>query len=80
MVKVLTDYPFTQLGDIPGKIAPARVVEAVWYDGDKYVGIVLPNGDKTDIKAGYCYALNSKKGYRQNPEVFNLQIKMSWDS
>lgn len=73
MIKVITDYPFVKLGDIPGRIAPTRTVEAHWYDGDKYVGIVLPDGQKTSIKAGYCYA-NSIRPFRLHPLVFSLPL------
>ena len=80
MIKVLTDYPFVALGDTPGKMAPARVVDAVWYDGDKYVGLILPDGQRASIKAGYCYALNAKNGYRVNPAVFSLPECWSWEA
>ena len=50
-----TDYPFTQLGDIPNKKAPIREIEKILaYDGDKYVKILV-DGIETEIKSGYIY-------------------------
>lgn len=50
-----TDYPFIELGDEPGKEAPVRRIELISYDGDKYVRVRLPDGQESEIKAGYCY-------------------------
>lgn len=77
MIQIVTDYPFIQLGDEPGKIAPRRIVEAHWYDQNKYVGIVLPDGQKTDIKAGYCYKI--KLGTEKHPGVYNLPFYSTWE-
>lgn len=49
-----TDYPFVQLGDIPGKPAPIRKVQVVGYDDDKYVRVRLIHAEET-IKRGYLY-------------------------
>lgn len=77
-IQVMTDYPFIKLGDIPGKIAPRRIVEAVWYDQNKYIGIVLPDGQKEEIKAGYCYKI--LKNIQQHPGVFSLPFASTWEN
>lgn len=49
-----TDYPFTELGDIPYQQAPWRRCVVVGYDGDKYATIKINgvSGSK-EVKAGY---------------------------
>ncbi len=79
MIKVKTDYPFRQLGDEPGKVAPTRVLEAVWYDGNKYVGVILPDGQKAELKSGYCYK-TSLKGFRADPQVMYLEQASDWEA
>ena len=58
-MKAWTDYPFTQLGDTAGKIAPVREIEVVEYDDDKYCVIRIYGKDDSyvtsEIKAGYIY-------------------------
>jgi len=56
-VKMWTDYPFTELGDKIGKIAPIREVTIGQerYDGNKYVQVVLENGTVTEVKSGYLH-------------------------
>lgn len=49
-----TDYPITEMGDEPGKIAPIRRIRLIGYDRNKYViGVVA--GHTVSIKAGYIY-------------------------
>jgi hypothetical protein len=63
-----TDYPFDELGDVPGQLAPIRHVKVVGYDGNKYVKVELLDEDEPsyyvweslgrpplEIKAGYLY-------------------------
>lgn len=53
-----TDYPFTELGDVPNQSAPIRRVTVTGYDGDKYAKVEVVEGDKeaiTEIKCGYLY-------------------------
>ena len=51
-----TDYPFTELGDVPFKPAPIRRVNVISYDGDKYAKISFKDhGDILEVKAGYLY-------------------------
>ena len=65
----LTDYPFTELEDIPHKLAPMRSIEILEYDDNKYCKIkVFPNfSDKTEntfiteIKSGYIYQRINRK-------------------
>jgi len=62
-----TDYPFVELGDTPGKIAPVRKVLPLSYDGDKYCD-VLVGGINSKIKAGYIY---TERGRCGEVPVFN---------
>lgn len=57
-----TDYPFTQLGDVAHTEAPIREVQALSYDGDKYVRIRLPDGSTDEIKSGYLYTAEGRIG------------------
>ena len=58
-MKAWTDYPFTQLGDVAGEIAPVREIDVVEYDNDKYCVIRLTAEDgsllTSEIKSGYIY-------------------------
>ena len=56
-----TDYPFVELGDTPGEIAPVRKVMPLEYDGDKYCK-VLVDGVKSEVKAGYIYTERGRCG------------------
>ena len=49
-----TDYPFTELGDIPNTEAPIRKCVVIGYDGNKYCRIAI-EGRVTEVKAGYLY-------------------------
>lgn len=78
-----TDYPFTQLGDIPNTVAPIRKVEVLSYDGDKRAKIIV-EGIKTEIKAGYLYGqpgrfgqvkqINRRKLERMIPNLSALHL------
>lgn len=58
-----TDYPFTELGDADGKVAPVRRINVIEYDGDKYADIfVLGTGLLTSIKCGYIYSQPGRYG------------------
>ena len=65
-MKAWTDYPFTQLGDISGKIAPVREIDVVEYDDDKYCVILITAEDgsllTSEIKAGYIYQKPGRLG------------------
>jgi len=56
-----TDYPFEELGDIPGKSAPIRKVFPLHYDGDKYCDVIV-DGIKSNIKTGYIYTKRGRCG------------------
>lgn len=57
MIPFYTDYPFSELGDEPGKLAPIRQVAILGYDGDKYATVAPIFTDlQKSIKAGYIYA------------------------
>lgn len=53
-MKAFTDYPFSQLGDIPYENAPIRECTVISYDGDKYC-IIQIGHKKLSVKAGYLY-------------------------
>lgn len=57
-----TDYPFTELGDEPGKEAPIREVEVLDYDGDKYCTVLTGGGLVAEVKAGYLYTERGRSG------------------
>lgn len=50
-----TDYPFEQLGDVAGELAPLRQVTIFHYDGNKMAGVESKCGAVEWIKAGYLY-------------------------
>lgn len=56
-----TDYPFVELGDEAGKIAPIRQVKVLSYDSDKYCRIKV-QGLTTEVKAGYLYDKEGRCG------------------
>jgi len=60
-MNAFTDYPFTELGDIPYQEAPIREVKVLFYDGDKYC-TVLVEGAVLDVKAGYLYTAPHRAG------------------
>jgi hypothetical protein len=52
--KYWTDYPIVEFGDEPGKKAPLREIQILYYDGDKYItGLV--EGVFVSFKRGYVY-------------------------
>jgi hypothetical protein len=53
-MKAWTDYPFTELGDIPGLEAPVRECRVLAYDWNKYCLIVI-GGQELTVKIGYVY-------------------------
>lgn len=61
MYTAYTDYPFTELGDIPHQEAPVREVTVIGYDQNKYADIVVW-GVKTSVKEGYLYATEGRYG------------------
>ena len=53
-MKAYTDYPFSQLGDIPYEEAPIRECTVLSYDSNKYC-IIQIGHTKLSVKAGYLY-------------------------
>jgi hypothetical protein len=49
-----TDYPLTELGDIPYKEAPIRELVLLKHDGGKYCDILIEE-KVFNIKIGYIY-------------------------
>ena len=60
-MKLYTDYPFKELGDIEYQEAPIREIKAISYDGNKYVRIVV-DGIESEIKSGYIYTSKGRCG------------------
>lgn len=56
-----TDCPITALGDKPNELAPIRQCHPIFYDGDKYVTVMV-EGIKTSFKAGYLYTAPGRLG------------------
>ena len=79
-----TDYPFTELGDIPHQRAPIRRVLVLSYDQNKYATIYVQGyGLITTVKCGYLYrnearlshgaiSLNRRKLERMIPRTLEL--------
>jgi hypothetical protein len=61
-INFYTDYPITELGDIPRKEAPIRKGSVLSYDGDKYATVSI-EGITTDIKIGYLYEQPGRCGF-----------------
>lgn len=58
-----TDYPFVELGDVPGELASVRKVKLVSFDGDKYVDVlVVECGIFVQIKRCYFYTSPGRCG------------------
>lgn len=68
-MKAFTDYPFVELGDLSGEIAPIRSCIVTSYDGNKYCKIVVGRLG-TEIKAGYLYTKPGRLG-----EVPTINVK-----
>jgi len=58
---VWTDYPFKELGDTPGELAPIRPTRIVWYDGNKYVRLIV-SGQEVETKSCYVYRRPGRLG------------------
>lgn len=56
-----TDYPFGELGDAPGELAPVRHCVVLAYDGNKYC-LVKVGGRVAEVKSGYLYLTPSRCG------------------
>jgi|WetSurMetagenome_2_1015567.scaffolds.fasta_scaffold951959_1 hypothetical protein len=67
-MRMWTDYPIRELGDIDGQDAPIRECELVSYDGDRYVTVhvFLPDSKhvlRTEFKSGYLYTEPKRLDY-----------------
>jgi len=60
-MKAFTDYPFEELGDIPGSETPIREVEVLVYDENKYCTVKV-EGIITEVKSGYLYTKHGREG------------------
>ena len=60
-INAWTDYPITELGDIPNKIAPIRKCEIISWDEDKYC-VVIVDDIRLSIKRGYLYSKEGRCG------------------
>lgn len=57
-----TDYPFTELGDVPYQVVPIRRVLVLSYDGNKYASVVV-GGITSSVKRGYLYSRAGHYGF-----------------
>lgn len=75
MVKLYTDYPIVELGDLPYVEAPIRECELVSFDGDKYVKVRIHgySGLVTEMKWGYVYM--GKGRYGEVPKLTLEQVE-----
>jgi hypothetical protein len=69
-----TDYPFVELGDTAGKIAPIREVTMLLYDGDKYVSVIV-EGKMLSVKAGYLYTTPVRYGEGETVKIVDLPVR-----
>jgi hypothetical protein len=53
-MKAWTDYPFPELGDMPGMQAPVRECRVLTYDWNKYCLIEI-GGEELTVKLCYVY-------------------------
>lgn len=60
-MKLYTDYPITELGDIPRHEAPIRECMVISYDENKYC-IIEVDGIQLEIKRCYIYTKNGRCG------------------
>lgn len=60
-MKLYTDYPIEELGDIPGEEAPVRECVLTGYDHDKYVNVTV-GGVEASFKRGYLYVGEGRYG------------------
>lgn len=58
-----TDYPFSEVGDVPYEEAPIRLCWIVGWDRDKYVDVLVAGiANVQNIKAGYVYKTPGRCG------------------
>lgn len=60
---VWTDYPFVELGEVPGAKALWKAVTFLSYDRNKYARVRLSNGSEVEVKVGYLFA-TAEEGHR----------------
>jgi len=68
-----TDYPFTWLGDTAGMEAPAREIDVLSCDDNKYCRIKVCGGED-EIKSGYIY--QAEGHYGEVPPITRRQLVM----
>jgi hypothetical protein len=67
-IAVYTDYPFIELGDVAGEVAPIRKAQLLSYDWNKYC-LVKVEGQELEVKSGYLYMLPNR--YNENSSYAN---------
>jgi len=72
-VQAWTDYPITELGDIPGKIAPIRLCRVLAYDRNKYC--VIRIGELTVSGIKRCYLYKRRGRVSRVPVLGDRQLK-----
>lgn len=77
-----TDYPILPLGDESGEEAPVRRVWPIAYDGDKYVIVVVSEGERSVIgwiKAGYLFKDPITLDEALDPEKYESRCDAAYD-
>jgi len=72
--KAWTDYPITELGDMPCTKAPIRECTIIDFDRDKYCHVII-NGITEHIKYGYLYKKPGRAGEART-FPYNLLCKL----
>lgn len=67
-MRLYTDYPIVELGDLPGKRAPIRAARLLRFDGNKYATVEV-DGITVAIKWGYLYRDRSRCGLRKTKHM-----------
>lgn len=70
-MKAWTDYPFVELGDKAGALAPVRDCTVLNYDRNKYCRILVEDVF-TSVKAGYLYSQPGRS--REVPHLTQEQL------
>lgn len=72
-MKAYTDYPISELGDVPGRLGPVREIEVFSFDGDKYCYTQV-EGIPKQIKVGYIYSQQGRHG--EVPMIDTTQLPL----
>ena len=62
-MRFYTDYPLTQLGDIPYQLAPIREITIISRDSDNQYIQCMVEGARCDIRPCYVYTKGELKSF-----------------